>query len=81
MYFKRIQINTKGYTMSNQTKAKFVQYLKLYKIEPTDGEKEASYKVLECAYDLFCALEMLAKNHNAMKAKILNILQPKEKDK
>lgn len=81
MYFKRIQINTKGYTMSNQTKAKFAQYLKLYKIEPTDGGKEASYKVLECAYDLFCALEALAKNHNAMKAKILNILQLKGEDK
>lgn len=81
MYFKRIQINTKGYTMSNQTKAKFVQYLKLYKIEPTDSDEEASYKALECAYDLFCALDTLAKNHNAMKAKILNILQPKEKDK
>nr|DAX80054.1 MAG TPA: hypothetical protein [Caudoviricetes sp.] len=40
-----------------------------------------SYKVLDCAYDLFCALEALAKNHNAMRAKILNILQPKEKDK
>lgn len=63
------------------SKQKFVQYLKLYKIEPTDGEEEASYKVLECAYDLFCALEALAKNHNAMKAKILNILQLKEKDK
>ena len=63
------------------SKQKFAEYLKLYKIEPTDGDEEVSYKVLECAYDLFCALDTLAKNHNAMKAKILNILQPKEKDK
>lgn len=67
--------------MPNQTKAKFVQYLELYKIEPTDSNEEVSYKVLDCAYDLFCALDALSKNHNAMKAKILNILQPKEKDK
>lgn len=64
-----------------QTKQKFVQYLEHYKIEPTDSDEEVSYKVLDCAYDLFCALEMLANNHNAMRAKILNILQPKEKDK
>ena len=64
-----------------QTKQKFVQYLALYQIEPTDHDEEVSYKVLDCAYDLFCALEALAKNHNAMRTKILNILQPKEKDK
>ena len=63
------------------SKQKFAEHLKLYKIEPTDGEEEASYKVLECAYDLFCALEALAKNHNTMKAKILNILQIKGEDK
>lgn len=67
--------------MSNQTKAKFVQYLEHYKIEPTDSDEEVSYKVLDCAYDLFCALDALSKNHNAMRAKILTILQPKEKDK
>lgn len=67
--------------MSNQTKAKFVQYLERYKIEPTDSDEEVSYKVLDCAYDLFCALDALSKNHNAMRAKILTILQPKEKDK
>jgi hypothetical protein len=64
-----------------QTKQKFVQYLALYQIEPTDDNEEVSYKVLDCAYDLFCALDALSKNHNAMRAKILNILQPKEKDK
>lgn len=67
--------------MTAPNKEKFLQYLELYKIEPTGSEKEASYKVLECAYDLFCALDTLAKNHNAMKAKILNILQPKGEDK
>ena len=64
-----------------QTKQKFVQYLEHYKIEPTDSDEEVSYKVLDCAYDLFCALEMLANNHNTMRAKILNKLQPTQKDK
>ncbi|ERJ27306.1 hypothetical protein UNSWCS_1392 [Campylobacter concisus UNSWCS] len=36
--------------------------------------------MLDCAYDLFCALEALAKNHNAMRAKILNAMQPDKKD-
>lgn len=67
--------------MRNQTKAKFVQYLALYKIEPTDSDEEVGYKVLDCAYDLFCALDALTRNHNAMKAKILNILQPKGETK
>ena len=63
--------------MNAPNKQKFVQYLEHYKIEPTDSNEEVSYKVLDCAYDLFCALDALSKNHNAMKAKILNILQPK----
>ena len=63
--------------MNAPNKQKFVQYLALYKIEPTDSDEEVSYKVLDCAYDLFCALDALSKNHNAMRAKILNILQPK----
>lgn len=67
--------------MTAPNKEKFFQYLELYKIEPKGSDKEVSYKVLDCAYDLFCMLEALAKNHKAMKAKILNILQPKEKDK
>lgn len=58
-------------------KEKFTQYLELYKIEPTDSDEVAGYKVLDCAFDLFCALDALAKNHNAMRAKILNILNPK----
>ena len=61
----------------NSQKQKFEQYLELYKIEPTDSDKEVSFKVLDCAFDLFCALEALAHNHNAMKAKILNILNMK----
>ena len=56
--------------MNAPNKQKFVQYLEHYKIEPTDSDEEVSYKVLDCAYDLFCALD-------AMRAKILNILQPK----
>lgn len=67
--------------MRNQTKAKFVQYLALYKIKPTDSDEQVSYKVLDCAYDLFCALDVLTRNHNAMKAKILSILQPKGETK
>lgn len=66
--------------MTAPNKEKFVQYLALYQIEPTDSN-EVSYDVLECAYDLFCALEALAKNHNAMKAKILNIIQLKGETK
>nr|DAL00527.1 MAG TPA: hypothetical protein [Caudoviricetes sp.] len=67
--------------MKAPTKQKFAEYLELYKIEPSDSNEEVSYKVLDCAYDLFCALEMLANNHNAMRAKILNILQPKGETK
>ena len=52
-----------------------------YKIEPSDSNEEVSYKVLDCAYDLFCALDALSKNHNTMRAKILNILQPKGETK
>lgn len=63
--------------MKAPTKQKFAEYLELYKIEPSDSNEEVSYKVLDCAYDLFCALEALAKNHNAMRAEILNILQLK----
>ncbi|WP_169753604.1 hypothetical protein [Campylobacter mucosalis] len=58
-------------------KEKFAQYLELYKISLDDSDEVASYKVLDCAFDLFCALDALAKNHNAMRAKILNILNPK----
>ena len=63
--------------MKAPTKQKFAEYLELYKIEPSDSNEEVSYKVL---YDLFCALEMLANNHNAMRAKILNAIQPDKKD-
>ncbi|CUU80355.1 Uncharacterised protein [Campylobacter hyointestinalis] len=58
-------------------KEKFAKYLELYKIEPTDSDEVASYKVLDCAFDLFCALDALVKNHNAIKTKVLNILNPK----
>lgn len=67
--------------MKAPTKQKFAEYLELYKIEPSDSDEEVSYKVLDCAYDLFCALEALAKNHNAMRTKILNILQLKGETK
>lgn len=67
--------------MKAPNKEGFIQYLALYQIQPTDSKEEVSYKVLECAYDLFCALEALAKNHNAMKAKILNVIQHNRKDK
>ena len=66
--------------MTAPNKEKFLQYLELYKIEPTDSNKEVSYKVLDCAYDLFCALEALAQNHNAMRAKILDVIQHNRKD-
>ena len=67
--------------MKAPTKQKFAEYLKAYKIEPSDSDEEVSYKVLDCAYDLFCALDTLSKNHNAMRAKILNILQLKGETK
>ena len=76
-----LDISYKGAKMKAPTKQKFAEYLELYKIEPSDSNEEVSYKVLDCAYDLFCALEMLANNHNAMRAKILNILQPKGETK
>ena len=76
-----LDISYKGAKMKAPTKQKFAEYLELYKIEPSNSNEEVSYKVLDCAYDLFCALEMLAKNHNAMRAKILNILQPKGETK
>ena len=67
--------------MKAPTKQKFAEYLELYKIEPSDSNEEVSYKVLDCAYDLFCALDVLSKNHNTMKAEILNILQLKGETK
>jgi|GEM_PF-2467789 hypothetical protein len=67
--------------MTAPNKEKFAELLEAYKIEPSDSNEEVSYDVLECAYDLFCALEALAKNHNAMKAKILNIIQLKGETK
>ena len=75
-----LDISYKGAKMKAPTKQKFAEYLKAYKIEPSDSNEEVSYKVLDCAYDLFCALEALAKNHNAMRAKILNAIQPDKKD-
>jgi len=67
--------------MAKPTKAKFAKFLSHYEIKDTDCDEEVSYKVLDCAYDLFCALDALSKNHNAMRAKILNILQPKGETK
>ena len=67
--------------MKAPTKQKLAEYLEHYKIEPSDSDEEVSYKVLDCAYDLFCALDALSKNHNAMRAKILNILQLKGETK
>ena len=75
-----LDISYKGAKMKAPTKQKFAEYLELYKIESSDSDEEVSYKVLDCAYDLFCALEMLANNHNAMRAKILNAIQPDKKD-
>ena len=63
------------------TRQKFTEYLSSYQFKLNDTDEEVSYKVLDCAYDLFCALDALSKNHNAMKAKILNILQPKGETK
>ena len=55
--------------MKAPTKQKFAEYLELYKIELNDSDEEVSYKVLDCAYDLFCALEALANNHKTLEAK------------
>ena len=55
--------------MKAPTKQKFAEYLEAYKIEPSDSNEEVSYKVLDCAYDLFCALEALANNHKILEAK------------
>ena len=63
------------------TRQKFTEYLASYQFKQNDTDEDVSYKVLDCAYDLFCALDALSKNHNAMRAKILNILQPKGETK
>lgn len=59
-------MDKKGRKMSKDDKilSDFIQLLEQYK------DKEG-YNVLDMAYDLFCALEMLAKNHNTLKAKIM----------
>ncbi|QKF62949.1 hypothetical protein CMCT_0810 [Campylobacter mucosalis] len=58
-------------------KEKFAKYLEAYGIKLDGSDEAVSHKLLSCAFDLFCALDALAKNHNAIKAKILNILNPK----
>ena len=42
MYLKRIQINTKGYTMAKPTKAKFAEFLSHYEIKDTDCYEEVN---------------------------------------
>lgn len=61
----------------SDTEQKFLKVLAAYQNEGTEG-KEAGFRVMDCAFDLFCALEALAHNHNAMKAKILKILEPEK---
>lgn len=51
------------------TRQKFTEYLSSYQFKLNDTDEEVSYKVLDCAYDLFCALEALAKNHKILEAK------------
>jgi len=51
------------------TRQKFTEYLSSYQFKLNDTDEEVSYKVLDCAYDLFCALEALANNHKTLEAK------------
>ena len=52
------------------TRQKFTEYLAGYQFKQNDTDEDVSYKVLDCAYDLFCALEALANNHKILEAKI-----------
>ncbi|CAD7288276.1 hypothetical protein [Campylobacter suis] len=61
------------YDGNDESLAKFAELLSKYSTDT----KEQEYQVLDLAYDLFVMLQNLANNHNAMKAKILNILEPK----
>ena len=51
------------------TRQKFTEYLAGYQFKLNDTDEDVSYKVLDCACDLFCALEALAKNHKILEAK------------
>jgi len=60
------------------TRQKFTEYLSSYQFKLNDTDEEVSYKVLDCAYDLFCALEALANNHKTLEAKYIDRLSKKE---
>lgn len=46
-------------------KEEFMEYLELYKISPNDSTEEIIHKLLDCAFDLFCALN--SKAHKTMR--------------
>ncbi|WP_169753675.1 hypothetical protein [Campylobacter mucosalis] len=58
-------------------KEKFAKYLEAYGIKLDGSDEAVSHKLLSCAFELFCVLDASVKNHTAMRAKILNILNPK----
>ncbi|MGG7074375.1 hypothetical protein U5B43_09015 [Campylobacter sp. 9BO] len=61
------------YDGDDKSLAKFAELLSKYSTDT----KEQEYQVLDLAYDLFVMLQNLANNHNAMKAKILNLVKDK----
>ncbi|MBR8461518.1 hypothetical protein KDE12_01450 [Campylobacter sp. faydin G-105] len=61
------------YDGDDESLAKFIKLLSSY----TTDKDPQEFRVLDLAYDLFITLEALAKNHNAMKAKILKIINTK----
>lgn len=53
---------------------KITQILALYLSELTSDNDDATSKVLDCAFDLFCILDELARNDSAIRAKLQDIL-------
>lgn len=59
---------------TQQQKDKFAQFLALYLSELTSDNDDATPKLLDCAFDLFCILDELARNDSETRAKLQNIL-------
>ncbi|WP_169975323.1 MULTISPECIES: hypothetical protein [unclassified Campylobacter] len=52
----------------NDTEQKFLKFLATYQNDKQE-DKEVSFSVLDCAFDLFSMLENLAGNYKALKAR------------
>lgn len=74
MCSKRIQIITKGYTMGDVTKDKFMELLSLYQIKDSSDDG-VQFKVLDLAYDLFNILNNLIEKQKTMAINLQNIIK------